>query len=65
MTDRNSNSDLLNLPYAYATRVFANDDGGVTIIQNDPMGGDVSIVALTKDQAEQVYLALQAFVEAD
>lgn len=64
MTDTNFSSILLSIPATYATQVYVNTDGNVVILQSDPMGGDDSIVELTEDQAEHVYLALKQFVEA-
>lgn len=63
MTDRDSSSDLLNIPAEYATRVFVNNAGGVTVEQDDPFESETPRIVLSKSQAEQVYLALQAFVE--
>lgn len=61
--DSTSSAILLVLPIEYQTSVFVNNDGNVVIEQPDPYGGDSSLIVLSKSQAEQVYLALQEFVE--
>jgi hypothetical protein len=63
MTDKDSNSDLLNIPMEYATRIYENNANGVTIEQEDPYGQEKPRIVLSKQQAEQVYLALQEFAE--
>jgi hypothetical protein len=61
--DSIATSVLLVLPIEYATSVFINTNDNVVIEQPDPYGGDCSVIVLSKQQAEQVYLALQKFVE--
>lgn len=63
MTEKDFISDLLNIPAEYATRVFTNNGGGVTIEQDDPYESSTPKIVLSKSQAAHVYLALQAFVE--
>lgn len=63
MTEKDFSSDLLNIPAEYATRVFTNNGGGVTIEQDDPYESSTPQIVLSKSQAAHVYLALQAFVE--
>jgi len=63
MNEEDFSSDLLNLPAEFATRVFENNGGGVTIEQEDFFSADPPKIVLSKSQAEHVYLALQEFVE--
>ena len=65
MTDEDSSKDLLNIPAEYATRVFVNSVGSVTISQDDTDDRYTQFIVLSKSQAEHVYLALQAFVEGN
>jgi hypothetical protein len=63
MNEEDFSSELLNLPLEFATRVFENNGGGVTIEQEDFFSADPPKIVLSKSQTEQLYLALQEFVE--
>ena len=58
MTDEDSSKDLLNIPAEYATRVFVNAMGTLTISQRPDALKDPEVIVLTKAQAVDVAKSL-------
>jgi uncharacterized protein YfcZ (UPF0381/DUF406 family) len=54
---------LLDLPDEQSTIMYACEDGGLLIKQENSIE-DCDTIYLTKHQAEQMYLALKEFVES-
>lgn len=53
----------MKLKAAFATEVFINEPGYLTIKQDDPMGNDPAIVMLTPEQAELVVREMRRLLE--